>query len=41
MHLLSLFTSQWASIFVGDGDISFDKDRTLGVAANLEDTRFG
>jgi len=41
MHLLSLITSKWASIFVGDGDIAFDKDWTLGVAANLEDTRFG
>jgi len=41
MHLLSLFTSKRASIFVGDGDISFDKDRTFGVTANLKDARFG
>ena len=41
MHLLSLLSPKWASIFVGDSDISFDNNRTLGVAANFDETRFG
>ena len=41
MHLLSLLTPNWTSIFVGYIDISFDKDRPFGVAANLDHTRFG
>jgi len=40
MHLLSLLSPKWTSIFVGDIDISFDNNRTLRVAANFDDTRF-
>jgi len=41
MHLFSLFTPEWTSIFVGNVDISLDNNRPFGVAANLHDTRFG